>query len=84
MLLVSHGPLPSLLDRLASEMSSKVAQSEGVFENISIGCRPMKIGEDYLTFSSNTWLDAKTTLDDRAKMQEEDACALLTGILTVG
>ena len=51
-------------NRLSSEMNAKIAANESSFENTSIRARPMNIAEDYVLLTSNTWLDAKTALDD--------------------
>ena len=45
-------------------MNSKVSANESSLENISIKARPMNIAEEYNLLMSNTWLDAKSALDD--------------------
>ena len=71
-----------MLNRLATEMNSKISADESALENISIGNRPMKLADDYHHFCSDIWLDAKQFLDDQS-MEQEHAIVLLKDILMV-
>ena len=45
-------------------MNSKISANESSLENISIKARPMNIAEEYNLLQSNSWLDAKSALDE--------------------
>ena len=71
-------------------MNREMARDETDLENISSRNRPMKIMEEYETFCSQQWLDAKIAVDDSAEaaqphapMDECGRCQLLCDVLMV-
>ena len=63
-------------------MSAAMSVDEESTENINIECRPMTVTDEYHNFMSETWLDAKTELDEATEMTEKEKCELLCKILT--
>ena len=49
---------------LVAEMNTKISANESALENISIKARPMHVAEGYSLLLSNSWLDAKSALDE--------------------
>ena len=65
-------------------MGDKVSSNESSVENISIKHRPMNINDDYGTFQSSEWLDAKTFLDEHLETSStQDKIGLLSEMLQV-
>ena len=71
------------VNRISAKMSAAMSVDEESTENINIECRPMTVTDKYLNFMSETWLDAKTELDEATEMTEKEKCELLCKILTV-
>ena len=62
-------------------MSAAMSVDEESTENINIECRPMTVTDEYLNFMSETWLDAKTELDEATeKTEKEKMKAKVTGL----
>lgn len=72
------------IDRLASEMSTKISADESSVENVSIKNRPMNISTEYELFCSDQWLNAKNALDQYyPQTSEQHKLLFLSNILQV-
>ena len=62
-------------------MNAAMAGDELTIENINMVCRPMTVAEDYSTFTSDDWLDAKEELETTSlssPKQDKLLCCILT------
>ena len=53
-------------------MNQTMARDESDLENINVKNRPMNVMDDFTTFCSQQWLDAKTVIDDWAEEQHRE------------